>query len=96
MVVDVSKPFSEDSYLEIERTLLKGAVHKTCGGRSLNDDSMDTWLTFLVNGGNGPRISDGVDQQAVPAARAFPYLVPPESNPPPPPAFYIAARNQFR
>ena len=96
MVVDVSKPFSEDSYLEIERMLLNGAAHKTCGGRSLNDDSMDTFLTFLVNAGNGPRISDGVAQSTVLAARAFPYLVPPEPSPPPPPAFYTAARNEFK
>jgi hypothetical protein len=95
MVVDISKPFSEDSYFEIERTLLKGTAHKTCGGRSLNDDSMDTLLTILVNADNGPRISDGVDQQAVPASRAFPYLAPPEPNPSPAPAFYIAARNEF-
>jgi hypothetical protein len=95
MVVDISKPFSEDSFLEIEQALLKGAAHQTCGGRSLNDDSMDTLLSTLVNAGNGPRISDGVDQQAVRASSAFPYLVPPEPNPPPAPAFLIAARNEF-
>ena len=33
MVVDVSKPYAEDSYFEIERALLKGASHETCGGR---------------------------------------------------------------
>jgi hypothetical protein len=38
----------------------------------------------LVNAGNDARISDGVDQQAVPAARVFPYLAPPDLNPPPP------------
>jgi hypothetical protein len=96
MVVDVSKPYAEVSYFEIEQALLKGATHNTCGGRSLNDDSMDTLLTTLVNGGKGPRISDGVDQPTVPASRAFPYLVPPEPNPPPPPAFYLASRNQFK
>ena len=32
MVVDISKPFSEDSYFEIERTLLKGTAHQTSGG----------------------------------------------------------------
>jgi uncharacterized protein DUF4331 len=96
MVVDISKPFSEDSYFEIERTLLKGTAHQTSGGRSLNDDSMDTLLTILINAGNGPRISDGVDKQAVPASRVFPYLAPPEPNPPPAPAFYIAARNEFK
>ena len=37
---------------------------------------MDTIVTMLVNAGNGARISDGVDQQAVRASRAFPYLLP--------------------
>lgn len=44
MVVDVSKPFAEHSYLEIEQMLLKCTLHQTCGGRSLNDDSIDTFL----------------------------------------------------
>lgn len=96
MVIDLSKPFLEDSYLEIERALLTDADHKTCGGRSLNEDSMDTFMTFLVNAGNGPRISDGVDQQAVPASRTFPYLIPPDANPPPLPAFVVAAQNAFK
>ena len=95
MVVDASKPFSEDSYLEIERALLTGADHKTCGGRSLNEDSVDTYMTLLVNAAKGPRVSDGVDQQAVPASRTFPYLIPPDPNPPPLPAFVIAAQNEF-
>jgi Domain of unknown function (DUF4331) len=82
MVVDVSKPYAEDSYFEIERALLNGASHETCGGRSPNDDITDTLLTLLINAGNGPRISDGVDGQAVPATRVFPYLVPPDPNPP--------------
>jgi hypothetical protein len=82
MVVDVSKPYAEDSYFEIERALLNGASHQSCGGRSLNDDAADTIVTMLVNAGNGARISDGVDQQAVRASRAFPYLAPPDPNPP--------------
>src|SRR6185436_11206231 len=64
-VVDVAKPYAEDSYLEIEQALLQGRAHETCGGRSLNADAVDTSLTFVVNGGNGPRISDGVDQTTV-------------------------------
>jgi uncharacterized protein DUF4331 len=83
MVVDISKPYAENSYLEIERALLKGGSNQTCGGRSPNDDIADTYLTVLVNAGSGPRISDGVDQQAVQASRSFPYLAPPELNPPP-------------
>jgi hypothetical protein len=83
MVVDVSKPFGEQTYFEIEHSLLQGAPHQTCGGRWLNDDIVDTLLTLLINAGKGPRISDGVDQAAVPASHVFPYLVPPELNPPP-------------
>ena len=80
LVVDVSKPFAANSYLEIERAVLEGRPHQTCGGRSLNDDVMDTMYTLLINAGNGPRISDGVDGPTVPASDVFPYLQRP--NPP--------------
>jgi hypothetical protein len=80
-VVDVAKPYAEDSYLEIEQALLQGRAHATCGGRSLNDDAVDANLTFVVTGGNGPRISDGVDQATVRASDSFPYLAPPNPTP---------------
>lgn len=82
LVVDVTKPFDEDGYLEIERALLRGDAHATCGGRTLNHDMVDTFLTFLVNNGNGPRITDGVDQPTAFASSTFPYLQP--ANPQPP------------
>ncbi len=80
-VVDVAKLYTEDSYLEIELALLQDRAHATCGGRSLNDDAGDTNLTFVITGGNGPRISDGVDQATVRASDSFPYLAPPNPNP---------------
>ena len=83
LVVDFSQPFTEVSYFEIERAMLRGATHESCGGRWLNDDIVDTVLTILVNNGNGPRVSDGVDQTTAPASRKFPYLQPPNPNPPP-------------
>ena len=82
LVVDVSKPFAEVSYFEIESAMLRGVAHRTCGGRWLNDDIVDTVLTLLVNNFNGPRVSDGVDQTTAPATRTFPYLQPPNPNPP--------------
>jgi Domain of unknown function (DUF4331) len=82
LVVDVSKPYAEDSYFEIERATLQGRPHETCGGRSLNENVMDTIYTLLVNAGNGPRISDGVDRATVPASEVFPYLQPPNPVPP--------------
>jgi len=82
LVVDVSKPYAEDSYFEIERATLQGRPHETCGGRSLNENVMDTIYTLLVNASNGPRISDGVDRATVPASDVFPYFAPPNPVPP--------------
>ena len=82
LIVDISKPYAEHSYFEIEQATLEGRAHTTCGGRSPEDDFMDTLLTLLINGGNGPRISDGFDQATVPASRVFPYLAPPNAPQP--------------
>jgi hypothetical protein len=83
LIVDVAKPYAErDSFLEIEFAARRGQAHRTCGGRALNDDVMDTIFTLLVNAGNGPVIRDGVDQATRPASRVFPYLAPPNPDPP--------------
>jgi Domain of unknown function (DUF4331) len=83
MVLDISKPFTEDSYLEIDRAVLAGRPHTTCGGRPFNDDIVDTLFTLLVGGVDGPPISDGVDHATQPATRTFPYLADPNPTPPP-------------
>jgi hypothetical protein len=59
---------------------LQGRSHETCGGRSLNDDVMDTLYTLLVNGNNGPRIGDGVNQATARRPICPSYPAPP--NPP--------------
>ena len=83
LVVDVTKPYVErGSFLEIELAALRGDAHATCGGRTLNDDVIDTLFTQLVNGGNGPVIRDGVDHATRPAGRTFPYLAAPNPDPP--------------
>jgi Domain of unknown function (DUF4331) len=79
LAVDVSKPYTQDSYFDIERAMLEGRPHATCGGRSMNDHTMDAIYTLLINAGNGPRISDGVDQATVRASDVFPYLAPPNA-----------------
>ncbi|MEV5802300.1 DUF4331 family protein [Streptomyces collinus] len=88
LVVDLAKPCSEDSCFEIETALPAGRPHTTCGGRSLNDDIVDT---LLVGGVDGERFSDGVDQATKPtkpaktaktATHAFPYLNAPTPTPP--------------
>src|SRR5215217_6817931 len=86
LVVDVTKPYVEHgSFLEIELAARRGEAHVTCGGRTLNDDVMDTIFTQLVNAGNGPVIRDGVDRSSRPGTRTFPYLAEPNPDPPEPP-----------
>jgi hypothetical protein len=63
-----SKPFTDGSFLEIERAVLAGRPHSTCGGRPLNDDIVDILYTLLVGGVDGPPISG----PAPPAAEAAP------------------------
>ncbi|MGW0207986.1 DUF4331 family protein [Streptomyces sp. NPDC003233] len=82
LVVDLSKPFSEDGCFEIETALVAGRPHTTCGGRSLNDDIVDTLYTLLVGGVDGERLSDGVNQATKPATHTFPYLNTPNPTPP--------------
>ena len=83
LVIDVSKPYAErGSFFEIERAVLDGRPHQTCGGRALNDDVMDTIFTLLINAGTGPTIRDGVDGATRPASRSFPYLAEPDPSPP--------------
>jgi Domain of unknown function (DUF4331) len=83
LVLDVSRPFTEKGYFEIEQAMLPGRPHETCGGRWLNEDVMDTIYTLVVNGGNGPPISEGLNGPTVSASNVFPYLAP--ANPPPTP-----------
>ena len=83
LVIDISKPFADGSYLEIDRAVLAGRPHATSGGRPLNDDIVDKLFTLMVGGVDGPPISDGVDQATQPASRSFPYLASPNPNPPP-------------
>ena len=86
LVVDVTKPYVEQgSFLELELAARRGEPHETCGGRTLNDDVIDTLFTQLVNAGNGPVIRDGVDRSSRPAGRTFPYLSSPNPDPPEPP-----------
>ena len=82
LVVDTTKPYSDSSFLEIERAVLAGRPHTTCGGRPPDDDIVDILYTLLVGGLDGPRISDGVDGPTQAAARSFPYLNGPNPDPP--------------
>ncbi len=78
-VIDLSKPVSNGSWFEIERAMVEGRPHKTGGGRWLNDDAMDTQLTYLIARDNRI-ISDGVNKPTELASKTFPYLRAPRAS----------------
>jgi hypothetical protein len=87
LLVDTSKPLSNaesngPTYMEIEMSYVRGEQHRTCGGRTPNDDVVDTWLTWFINGPSRsqPKRGDGVDSPAIPAGNMFPFLVPPHGS----------------
>ena len=84
LVVDVSRPYAVDGFLEIERAVLAGRRHRGCGGRSINDDVMDALYTFVFGGLDARRISDGVHQATRRGTTTFPYLAPPNRTAVPP------------
>src|SRR4029450_7684869 len=63
-VCDPSTPFTDGGFLEIERAVLSGRPHTTCGGRPLNDDIVDILYTLLVSGLEGAPVSGGGGQGA--------------------------------
>ncbi len=82
-VLDTSKPCSDfgdqHTYLEIERAMLNGEAHTTCGGRMPNEDVLDVTFNFLARGPtasatDADAIGDGIDQATQLASDSFPYL----------------------
>lgn len=82
LVVDSSKPCGKPNgnYLEIERAVLNGQTHKTCGGRRPNDDVISVINTLMVEGlrmNSGQLIVVGTDAPTKWAKSVWPYLVEP-------------------
>ena len=63
-----------NSYMSLELQSLRGEQLSTPGGRALNDDTMDVYLTLHIGGPKGKLRKDGVDQSADPASSNFPFL----------------------
>jgi hypothetical protein len=74
LVVDVTKPCNSDSFLEIEKAIIKGQAHQSCGGRKLTDDIMDTLFTIYIKGLDGARVRDGVNAPHKAPTATFPHL----------------------
>lgn len=79
ILFDVSKPISDTSYLEIEKSILRGQPYQTGGGRTVNANVIDIMITWMVN--NDREFLHGGSKSATkPGINAFPYEASPNTE----------------
>jgi len=80
LVVDVTKPFTVQSYFEIENSMLRSEPHTRCGGRVPGNNIINTLMTTMINGGHGQAVTTGIPTDGKPAQDQFPYLGKPNTG----------------
>ncbi len=73
LVIDLSKPCSGNGFLEIEKSLIAGRPHETCGGRKLTDDIVDRIYTYYISK-DRKEYGDSVNTPSKSFGKSFPYL----------------------
>jgi hypothetical protein len=79
MVIDVAKPTTDTSHLEIEKSTLAGRPHSSGGGRTVNADVIDILLTWMVNH-DREFLQGGSTGATKPGTATFPYLASPNAE----------------
>jgi hypothetical protein len=79
LLFDVSKPITDESHLEIEKSTINGRPYQTGGGRTLDANSIDILLTWLVNK-DRDFLQGGATGATKPGTKAFPYLASPNTD----------------
>jgi Polyketide cyclase / dehydrase and lipid transport/Domain of unknown function (DUF4331) len=79
MLFDVAKPITDDSHLEIEKSTISGRPYQTGGGRTVDANSIDILLTWLVNR-DREFLQGGATGATKPGLKVFPYLATPNSE----------------
>jgi hypothetical protein len=80
MLFDVSKPITDASHLEIEKSTLNGRAYETGGGRTLDANVIDILLTWMVNHDKREFMQGGATGATQPGGKEFPYLAPPNTQ----------------
>ena len=80
LLIDVSKPITNDSLLEIEKSTIAGKPYTTGGGRTVDANSIDILVTYLINRDQGKFYQSGATQATQPGLAVFPYLAPPNKK----------------
>jgi len=79
LLFDVAKPITDDSHLEIEKSTINGQPYQTGGGRTVDANSIDILLTWLVNR-DREFLQGGATGATKPGMKVFPYLATPNSE----------------
>ena len=80
LLFDVSKPVTDDSFLEIEKSTIDGRPYQTGGGRTLDANSIDILLTWTVRHDQGEFMQGGATGATQPGRKIFPYFAPPNTQ----------------
>jgi Polyketide cyclase / dehydrase and lipid transport/Domain of unknown function (DUF4331) len=80
LLFDVAKPYSDDSFLEIEKSTLSGHAYQTGGGRTVNSNVIDILLNWMVNHDQGEPLRGGATSATKPGVNVFPYLASPNAE----------------
>jgi hypothetical protein len=79
LMFDVTKPITDTSHLEIEKSTLNGKPYGTGGGRTVDADVIDVLLTWMVNRDREP-LRSGTTRATKPGMKNFPYFATPNTE----------------
>ncbi len=79
MLFDVAKPITDASHLEIEKSTIDGRPYRTGGGRTVDANSIDILLTWLVNH-DREFLQGGATGATKPGMKVFPYFATPNAE----------------
>jgi hypothetical protein len=77
---DVARPITDQSHLEIEKSTLNGRPYQTGGGRTVDANSIDILLTWLVNR-DRVFLQGGATGATKPGMKVVPFLATPNREP---------------
>jgi hypothetical protein len=80
LLFDVSKPITDTSHLEIEKSTINGRPYETGGGRTIDANCIDILLTWLINRDQGEFLQGGATGATQPGGKTFPYFAPPNAE----------------
>ena len=79
LLFDVAKPITDQSHLEIEKSTIDGRPYQTGGGRTIDANSIDILLTWLVNR-DREFLQGGATGATKPGMKVFPYFATPNTD----------------